>query len=328
MSASTPGEAPGLIRTNIDHAIMSCLSELTIYHVFLMLRSQNPVLDVSLGDIEARVAAFLHDPAPILSFVSADLCQVSVFTADENFMVLLLSRFATSDDDDAADLVREFRYCFNLSLPSHLVGSQVSLRRGLPPGDVSRLVAKSAVGYARLEKASLECSFSPGELDHAAVSDAAFAFWRRSFEKLPTDQNGSKKVPVAPLPAALDAAAAQFRFLTQSLVGVALLLGFDCTYVVQKKVCLVGSADDCDLNLQLADDPAMFLVMLKSDLRFYLENLGPETIWINGTPVGAGRVSYLPAECVVKTRDLVAVFLPNVFVLQRLWNRMRRGQTR
>jgi hypothetical protein len=61
-----------------------------------------------------------------------------------------------------------------------------------------------------------------------------------------------------------------------------------------------------------------FLVILKNDLKFYLENLGSEPIIVHSTIVTPSQIADRPDECFLKTKDLTIIFMRNCRPLSRI----------
>jgi hypothetical protein len=58
--------------------------------------------------------------------------------------------------------------------------------------------------------------------------------------------------------------------------------------------------------------------MLKSNLIFYLENVGQNELSVNGYVIGPGKVAFPRGDCPIKCGECPLVFTPNCGLIQKM----------
>jgi hypothetical protein len=298
----------------LDTAIISSLSECTINQIIVSIRTQHPELDIPLPEIENRVRQLRFETNETLGALPSDICQFNVFSQEEDYFCLLFAKWCFGDDEKC--YIEEFRYLFSFHLPFAVIFKQMLMKRVTDFGTMSGLVEKYVTTFAQAERGCLDQTFTADELDRANVSDDDFRFWRRSFRSPPT-RGPAEHRQIHPVSSKCALYRRQFDFLTQSRIGLAVLVAPTHVFVIQKKSVLIGGSE-CDLNITDLPRAVRFLIMLKNDLHFYMENVGEISILVNSVPIHPKQTVYLRGECTMKVSSVRALFIPNAFVLQRL----------
>jgi hypothetical protein len=117
----------------------------------------------------------------------------------------------------------------------------------------------------------------------------------------------------------------RYNFFTQDLSHLGeLALGADRIYLIQKICSLVGD-EDCDIEVPELGEGHRFLLMLKNNLAFYLENVGMGHLLLNGHRLNPGQTALLPTDYVIQCGECFLVFLPNWTLLGRLRTNMEHS---
>jgi hypothetical protein len=194
--------------------------------------------------------------------------------------------------------------------------SQISQSRNWTHEALSKIASKYAIALVQWERVVSNATFSAAELREAGVAPASFRGWAQSFARIPPPRD--VRVSYTASPENFEMRRTAYAFFMQRSFGLALLLKVGGVGIVQKKLTVVGGDDRCDVTFRELGTDARFLVMFKSNLAFYIENVGIKTILVNGGSLRTGMTAYLPPESALRCETVALVFTPNYLLLSRL----------
>lgn len=309
----------------IDCAILESVPCLTIENVTKRVLKSHPEIEtVDCRDIEMRIDNFLYG-RDTLNGVSAGLTNRAKWTPIEELMSIILSNRNKTSEEITAD-IEKHRHLYGYFRPFASILSQIVRKKSEPVDSINQSVNEIARYFAQTEHTVISSTFSPEELEHAGVDPATFAMWRDSLS-----------LPSAPRPTCLpDLSSGRIRalcgavepILEQKTATLAALILSGGVCQVAKKNFVIGTTTDCDLDLNLIGyegQECRFILMLKSDLWFYCENLTETPITVNGSESGKQTVNYLPTEAIIKVGNIVMMLRYNMWMMERLRSSMLKN---
>ena len=319
----------------VDAAIFASLYDLTIESVRAKLVEENAKFQrVNDKKLEERIVSLLRGESKSRIYVPPTIIlERGKWKAHEEFALVRLARAFISEQQIRAEIERR-RFWFDFQCPTRVIVSSVLAMKDADEANVLEIVRKMAVKFARVERAVMDCSFTEDDMRKASVDPVIFRQWRESLEEAEKQKSAEgRQIEVQAnsevIQALVNSVSSVLQPKTATLASIVLHSGI-CN--VARKNFLVGEDDECDLNLRgvpefvpKEDGQAKLLLSFKSDLWFYLENLGQCDVLVNGYLIHVGDVVYVPHEAVIKVGSMPMMFRYNLWMIERLKNTMARS---
>lgn len=308
----------------VDAAIFASLYDLTIDSVRAKLIEENPKFqNVCAKRLEERIVSLLHGESKSRMYIPPTIIlERGKWKVEEEFALLRLAKSFVSDQQLRNDVLRK-RYWFDFQCPTRVIIDSIMIMRDTCEEYVSDIVKRMATHFAQAERAAIECTFTEEDLKQAGVDPIVFEQWKASLEETKTSHDEEEQeIEVWTNGELIQALASEVSSLLQpktaTLASIVMNHGISN---VARKHFMIGVGDTCDLDLSQIPGftgDAKMLVTFRSDLWFYLENLGECEILINGYSIQPGNVIYLPNEAIIRVGGVPMMFRYNLWMIEKL----------
>ena len=274
--------------------------------------------DVSVNQIAERIQRLLYNRHELETANSSYMRyryrkKDNSLSELERFVLILLYKNFQFSIENA---ILKYRFYFNGTHPfENLLKAVVDLSR-FDSGSTSERFASE---MAELEYNYLDYNFTQEDLANAGISSDVIRWWRDSLST-PLMEKANDQIVLNADPQ-LNAFELEktAKYLNQYDLPqniLAKLVGFNFMIDMDKKSLVIGDRDP-DVDVLLTnysqftfdeENEILFLLMLKNDLNFYIENLGNRTIFVNGYQVEKGQCTYVVDDSLIELGELMLIF--------------------
>lgn len=195
--------------------------------------------------------------------------------------------------------------------------------------DPSSIIQSFAAFLESVENDYLHHDFQYSDLENANVTQETFTWWQNSI----MSQERVEECEAPPNPAPINENISELESIVHYLDQeendsnvLATLNWFGHVIELQLKSTVIGDRDpDVDINLTSVDgfqidekSEILCLIMLKNDLRFYLENLKEKSVFVNGYEIKQNQATYLLDQSLIEIGNLPFLFCINQGFMTRL----------
>ena len=285
--------------------------------------------DVSVNQIAERIQRLLYNRHELETANSSYMRyryrkKDNSLSELERFVLILLYKNFQFSIENA---ILKYRFYFNGTHPfENLLRAVVDLSR-FDSGSTSERFASE---MAELEYNYLDYNFTQEDLANAGISSDVIRWWRDSLST-PLMEKANDQIVLNADPQ-LNAFELEktAKYLNQYDLPqniLAKLVGFNFMIDMDKKSLVIGDRDP-DVDVLLTnysqftfdeENEILFLLMLKNDLNFYIENLGNRTIFVNGYQVEKGQCTYVVDDSLIELGELMLIFNINQALLDKLF---------
>ena len=285
--------------------------------------------DVSVNQIAERIQRLLYNRHELETANSSYMRyryrkKDNSLSELERFVLILLYKNFQFSIENA---ILKYRFYFNGTHPfENLLKAVVDLSR-FDSGSTSERFASE---MAELEYNYLDYNFTQEDLANAGISSDVIRWWRDSLST-PLMEKANDQIVLNADPQ-LNAFELEktAKYLNQYDLPqniLAKLVGFNFMIDMDKKSLVIGDRDP-DVDVLLTnysqftfdeENEILFLLMLKNDLNFYIENLGNRTIFVNGYQVEKGQCTYVVDDSLIELGELMLIFNINQALLDKLF---------
>ena len=163
-------------------------------------------------------------------------------------------------------------------------------------------------------------------MKRAALTNEDFEWWKAWIGESMASREVPAEAPTADVRHVdINQLEAEFEFLSQNEMWdsqcLAVIEGENARWNVQQKVTLIGEGDRNAVDMDLLDAASfertsgelLAVLELKSDLCFYMENIGEASFYVNGLEIPPGKATYLNNFAFLEFANIGMIFRINSF---------------
>ena len=190
----------------------------------------------------------------------------------------------------------------------------------------TRIIEELANECAADESEIVGQGFQTEEMKRAALTNEDFEWWKAWIGESMASREVPAEAPTADVRHVdINQLEAEFEFLSQNEMWdsqcLAVIEGENARWNVQQKVTLIGEGDRNAVDMDLLDAASfertsgelLAVLELKSDLCFYMENIGEASFYVNGLEIPPGKATYLNNFAFLEFANIGMIFRINSF---------------
>lgn len=309
----------------IDSFIIQSLGYLSFQQIFSKLKSGKAKYRGSQESIDERIRELLFvegmaKPVQNVLVHQKITSKQNPFLPDEDyFFTFLRKHFPTRAP---YVILERYRNLFGSQRPFRTLTMHNEKIQDIDP---SYFAMQYATALSMDEAKVLTTEFTDEQMEECKVTEEMFNWWRDSLEpeEITTETVQTEFKPE--LSRDVQQLEDEMKFLMEADFSSGCLFklqSVDGTISVGKKFAIIGTFPDCNIPVKSESDFRL-MIRLCTNAVFYLENLSPEIVYVNGTEIQQEEVVCLMDNPLIEAGSLAFIFEPNLRLTHLLRQKLR-----